>query len=238
MPTPRKKWFSVNCSIIDEPWPLQVKARFVNLCALVMERYFRDGADADELGELLLDPTALLRITDLSRPDHAVKALLEMVKTVSQGAQYADISAEPLPVGRRTHVRVTWPKFAEIQQLGSRPPGRMAGAMGADRAPYETKLNDSTSRERHGREEDQTRIHPKSQWNLERPERSAIGSWLEKHGYDSNPRIVAALLAKCQREWHAGEARNVAAVFQNWLKKHHESGDLGSLIALLNERQA
>jgi hypothetical protein len=226
MPTPRRKWFSQYSSIIDEPWPLKVKARLQNLLALLMERYWRDGVPAHKIGEALLDMPAVLRITEASKPDYAFNALMETIKQVSGSPHYGEISAREVRRGRRRFVEISWPNLAEIQKIGGRPPGRPAGVIGVDRAPYDRTGQYSTSKGDRGLEEG---------WVLSRLDQLRIHGWLRKQELEVPPPVLSALLAKREREWRGPPPENAAAVFQHWLKEQHRTGSLEPLIARMQE---
>ena len=105
MATPRKGWFRVQNSILNECWPHEVKATAVCLMAYLNTRWARGGLTADEGCEAVIPPAALMQITGTSRLDRARLALSYLEASVNLTVSY---------LGANTSLR--WPKLAETQR--------------------------------------------------------------------------------------------------------------------------
>lgn len=112
MATPRKRWFKVAESLLDEPWTREQKMTLILLMGEMNRRWARNGLSAEDACRIVLSEAAVQEITGLKRIRSGYGALAELSRSVS-----LEVSLE------NGFVSVHWPKFAEFQELGARSPG-------------------------------------------------------------------------------------------------------------------
>jgi len=119
--TPRKHWVKIASSLLREPWPDREKLTLVLLSCYLNDRWARDGLSPEQACEATLTRGDLAAITRANRIDIGRKRLESL-------RDFCSISLQPL--GDLT--KISWPKFAEFQQLGARSRGNKRAYADAD----------------------------------------------------------------------------------------------------------
>lgn len=133
MATPRKRWFKVADSILREPWTAEERGIILGVCAYLHQRWSRDGIDAETAGEASLTNADLHAITGRSHRPSSLKSLSNALDLVTSSVKDCGKTVE-----------ISWPKFAEFQELSTRPAGNVRGAT----APSETETETETEKKK------------------------------------------------------------------------------------------
>ena len=142
MATPRKNWFRLYHEILHSGLSNDELATLTRLVAHMTERWARDGLTPEQACTCTISRPTAMQITGKGRSDVALK-LLETLARRSRGHR-ADVG----PMSARCLgdvIVIEWPNFAELQELGSRSPGRDRGSQRPVDALSETRRNKTTS---------------------------------------------------------------------------------------------
>ena len=145
MATPRKHWFRVADSILNETWDAKTTHTIVRLMAFLNGRWAREGLDASEAAEAIIDGRTALWITGERREHLALKRIFDLPIEASianletgvvvvdevrrsdgqrlSGALDADWErARRLleSLKKPTRISLSWPNFADFQGFTSR----------------------------------------------------------------------------------------------------------------------
>jgi len=143
--TPRKHWFRVADSILNETWDAKTTHTIVRLMAFLNGRWAREGLDASEAAEAIIDGRTALWITGERREHLALKRIFDLPIEASianletgvvvvdevrrsdgqrlSGALDADWErARRLleSLKKPTRIALSWPNFADFQGFTTR----------------------------------------------------------------------------------------------------------------------
>ena len=117
MATPRKRWFTLECSLYREPWPRDLKLTLTMLGMLMADRWAADKLTARQATTTHLSLGDLLTISGKETREEAMSLLRELSSLVSLKITELD----------NGFVRVVWPKLAKTQSWDSRQRGSGQG---------------------------------------------------------------------------------------------------------------
>jgi hypothetical protein len=120
VPTPRKRYAIIECSLLREEWSDAAKLACVQLLLLMAERSAADLLKPEEANHIRLSPGDLRTIT--SRSDVAeARAVLD---------EFAAECSIEMSTTRAGWIALHWPKVAETQGWGARSRGRIRALAG------------------------------------------------------------------------------------------------------------
>lgn len=125
MATPRKRFFTVECSLYREPWPRELKLTLVMLGMHMTDRWASDRLTPRQATVARLSLGDLLTITGTETRANAHEVLRELASVTSIKVQALD----------NGFVRIEWPKLAKTQWSKSRDSGSKQGSIRARKSP-------------------------------------------------------------------------------------------------------
>lgn len=142
MSTPRKRWFKVADAWIRSEWDDATMATVARLMAWLNQRYARDAIPPSESGNAKLfkeDAMAISRVRSSTR--RCFETLILRLKT----ADLETLTWHLVEHGQHTYLEISWPKFPEFQEYGSRSPGKSRGSDRPGEGAYPTPISDLRS---------------------------------------------------------------------------------------------
>lgn len=135
MATPRKHWFRVADSVLNEAWTNNDLAALIRLMAYLNTRWARSGLGADEACSAEIPTAAVMQITGRGRADVARSSLERL-------AILTGISVQCSP----EVCSIEWPKWAEFQELRPRERPGIARESPCPHPPPQTHTQKKKSR--------------------------------------------------------------------------------------------
>lgn len=124
MSTPRKRWFKVADAWIRSEWDDATLATVARLMAWLNQRYARDAIPATEAGNARLFQEDAMAI---SRARSSTRRCFETLIFRLKQADLETLTYQLVLKGRHSYLEISWPKFPEFQEYGSRSPGKSPG---------------------------------------------------------------------------------------------------------------
>lgn len=124
MATPRKHWFRVADSVLEETWTNDELAAVVRLLAAMNTQWARNGLDANQACKIRLGPSKVEQISGRRRRDVAVKSLERLANLTGMSVERDGNVLE-----------IVWPKYAEMQELRPGPGAKASPRMPRPQTP-------------------------------------------------------------------------------------------------------